>query len=146
MPEKKLIIASGGPLKGWLQQKLAEEEIENIVYEGMVSQDRLEWLVGNCIAGVYIPVDEDAGMTPVEFMSAGKPVIGVADGGLKETIVERKTGVLLNKEVDLEELQRGVREMTPQKAAEMREACEQRAEKFSSQAFFEQLDEVVYGE
>jgi hypothetical protein len=28
----------------------------------------------------------------------------------------------------------------------MREACEQRAEKFSSQAFFEQLDEVVYGE
>lgn len=40
-------------------------------------------------------MDEDFGMSPVESMACGTPVIGVADGGLKETIVHEKTGVLL---------------------------------------------------
>jgi glycosyltransferase involved in cell wall biosynthesis len=35
---------------------------------------------------VYIPVDEDFGMSPVESMAAGKPVIGVQEGGLWETV------------------------------------------------------------
>jgi glycosyltransferase involved in cell wall biosynthesis len=30
-------------------------------------------------------------MSPVESMAAGKPVIGVNEGGLKETILDKKT-------------------------------------------------------
>jgi glycosyltransferase involved in cell wall biosynthesis len=37
---------------------------------------------------IYIPVDEDFGMSPVESMASGVPVIGANEGGLKETIIE----------------------------------------------------------
>ncbi len=37
---------------------------------------------------------EDFGLVPVEAMAAGKPVIALAEGGVLETVVEGKTGVL----------------------------------------------------
>jgi len=40
-------------------------------------------------------VDEDFGMSPVESMACGTPVIGVDEGGLKETIIDGKTGKLI---------------------------------------------------
>jgi glycosyltransferase involved in cell wall biosynthesis len=41
-------------------------------------------------------MDEDFGMTPVEAMASGKPVVAVNEGGFKETVVDGKTGVLVN--------------------------------------------------
>ena len=34
-------------------------------------------------------------MSPVESMTAGDPVIGVAEGGLRETIIDGETGIPL---------------------------------------------------
>lgn len=34
-------------------------------------------LVQNTIANIYIPIDEDFGMSPVEAMACGVPTIGV---------------------------------------------------------------------
>ncbi len=48
--------------------------------------------VGGARAVIYLPVDEDFGMSPVEAMAAGKPVIGVAEGGLLETVLPGETG------------------------------------------------------
>lgn len=53
-------------------------------------------LIQEATATIYIPVDEDFGMSPVESMSCGTPVIGVNDGGLKETILDGKTGILID--------------------------------------------------
>jgi glycosyltransferase involved in cell wall biosynthesis len=140
MPDKKLIIASSGPLKDWVLGQIAARNLTNITFEGLVSEERLVKLVGNCTAGIYIPVDEDFGMTQIEFMSAGKPVIGVKEGGLIETVIDGKTGLLLPPNPTVDELISGVRSFDCQRALSMRETCIIQAGKFSSERFYEYVE------
>ncbi|OIO16003.1 hypothetical protein AUJ29_03225, partial [Candidatus Kuenenbacteria bacterium CG1_02_38_13] len=93
LPDKKLIVASGGPNLENIK-KMAYKH-DNIRVLGWVDDQKLKELIGNCIATLYVPVNEDFGMTPLEGMSAGKPCIGVSEGGLKETIIHEKTGLLI---------------------------------------------------
>jgi len=60
------------------------------------SDEELKSLIRGAKATIYVPVDEDFGMSPVESMACGTPVIGVDDGGLKESIIDGKTGILIN--------------------------------------------------
>lgn len=143
MPDKKLVVCSGGPLASWVEKEIKERRLKNITFEGRVSDQRLEELVGNCIAGVYIPIDEDAGITQCEIMSAGKPVIGVKDGGLIETIIDKKTGILLPKNITEKDLIEGVRWMSKDKAKKMRKDCEKRAAEFDQKEFFKKFDKVL---
>ena len=66
---------------------------KNITFSGWVSDTELRRLVGNCVATIYIPKDEDFGISPVQSLAAGKPVIGVNEGGVAETIRNSKDGV-----------------------------------------------------
>ena len=69
-----------------------------------IKDKELKNLIGNAIATIYIPIDEDFGMSPVESMAAGKPVIGSGEGGLLETVVHDQTGWLLSPNPSAEEL------------------------------------------
>lgn len=93
MPEQQLIVTSGGSQLEALQ-KLAGDA-QNIEFSGWVTEERLAELVGHCKATIYIPQDEDFGMSPVESIAAGKPVIGVCEGGAKETIDHGVNGILI---------------------------------------------------
>jgi len=53
-------------------------------------------LYKKCTALLFTPLNEDFGMVPLEAMSFGKPVIAVNCGGPKETIIDRKTGYLVD--------------------------------------------------
>ncbi|MDD3646270.1 MAG: glycosyltransferase [Candidatus Gracilibacteria bacterium] len=99
--------------------------------------------VGNCIATIYIPIDEDFGMSPVESMAAGKPVLGVNDGGLKETIIDGKTGYLIDKDARIEDIVEAINKLTPEKCLEMKGDCEKRAGDFSLAEFELRLKEFV---
>jgi glycosyltransferase involved in cell wall biosynthesis len=132
MPEKNLVVVSGGP--DLEEIKNAAEGFPNIAIRGWVSESSLEELIGTCIATIYIPVDEDFGMSPVESMAAGKPCIGVREGGLKETILHGETGCLCP-DATVDELVRAVAYMTPERAYRMREACTARSEQFSERVF-----------
>jgi glycosyltransferase involved in cell wall biosynthesis len=140
MPEKNLVVISGGPDL----EKIREiaNGFQNITIQGWVSESSLERLIGTCIGTIYIPMDEDFGMSPLESMAAGKPCIGVREGGLKETIVHGETGCLCaNATVD--ELVRAVRYLTPERARKMKDACIARAGKFSEQVFVENLKAAI---
>ena len=84
MPDKRLVVVSGGADMPGIKQ--IAEESPNIEVLGWISETRLCDLMGRCIATIYIPRDEDFGISPVESMAAGKPVIGVQEGGLLETV------------------------------------------------------------
>jgi len=99
-------------------------------------------LIGRAIATIYIPIDEDFGMTPVESMAAGKPVIGSAEGGLLETVIDGKTGLLV-KEVTAQSIQQAVNTMTLEFAASLRTNCEMQARKFSQDIFLSQMKKVI---
>jgi glycosyltransferase involved in cell wall biosynthesis len=140
MPDKKLIITSSGPLKNWIETQIQERNLSNITYEGRVSDERRNWLMGNCIAGVFLPVQEDAGITQCEYMAAGKPIIGVNEGGLIETIVNEETGFLLPSNPTLDDVINGVNRMTPQLALSMKEKCLKQAKLFDSSIFYQKLN------
>lgn len=137
IPDKRLIVASGGPELALVKELAAG--YDNIVVLGFVDDKKLQELVGNCIASIYIPVDEDFGMTPLEAAAAGKPTIGVGDGGLKETIVHEQTGYLIPKNYDINDIIQALGYMTSERALEMRKACEERAGECSAEGFVERM-------
>lgn len=93
MPDKKLIVTSGGSQLESLKKNAVGAK--NIIFTGWVSDTELRRLVGNCIATIYIPKDEDFGISPVQSLAAGKPIIGVNEGGVAETVREPADGILL---------------------------------------------------
>lgn len=141
MPDKKLIVASGG--SDLERLKNLAKEYNNIEFTGWCDDKQLWDLVGCCIATIYIPPDEDFGMSPVESMAAGKPVIGVAEGGLLETIVHGETGLLISPEVDKELLIDAINLMTKDRALAMRDACEARAQLFRTEVFIEKMKKAI---
>lgn len=141
MPEKKLIVCSSGPLKDWLMEEI--KNYPNISYEGLVTDERLATLIGCCIAGVYIPVEEDFGIIQCELMAAGKPVIGVKEGGLLETVIDNKTGYLIKSNPEVNDVIDSVNRMTARKALEMKNACIEQSRKFDSSVFFRKLDGLI---
>ena len=140
MPDKKLVVCSGGSEFATLRKIAAGAD--NIVFSGWCSDNELTDLVGNAIATIYIPQDEDFGMSPVESMAAGKPVIGVAEGGLLETIKPFETGLLLPAELGVELLCDAVNKMTRSYALAMRESCERQALLFREDVFSREMRSV----
>lgn len=63
---------------------------------GRVPEEDLPLLYGGCKAVVVAAEDEDFGLTPVEAMSYGKPVVALRSGGYRETVVDGKTGIFFN--------------------------------------------------
>ncbi len=141
MPYKKLVVASGGSELPKL--KALAQGADNISFTGWVDDTRLKQLVGSCIATIYIPQHEDFGMSPVESMAAGKPVVGVAEGGLKESILPEETGLLVRPDPAPEDVVEAIGTLTPQRALEMRQACETRAKQFDTRIFLDRMREVV---
>jgi len=128
MPNKKLVVASGGPEFDKIKEM--SQDYKNIEILGFVSDELLAKLVGNCIANIYIPLNEDFGMTPLEAAAVGKPTIGVNSGGLKETIIHEQTGYLILEKYELGDIINAVEWLDTGRAIQMRESCIQQAEKF----------------
>lgn len=141
MPDKRLIVASGGEQLDALRRKATGAS--NIEFRGWIGDSELAELIGNAIATIYVPHDEDFGISPVESMAAGKPVIGVAEGGLVETIVPDETGTLLPPGFSEGDLMEAVRKMTPERAINMRLACEARASLFTRDRFISGMHSVI---
>lgn len=145
MPDQHLIVVSGGNELERLRNMA--QDTTNIHILGWVTENKLKQLIGNCIATIYIPKDEDFGLSPVESMAAGKPVIGVAEGGLLETVIEGETGILIspsNCSDDLvSSLIDAIRQMSPGNAQEMRRSCEIQASKFQTEIFLDKIKTII---
>ncbi len=64
----------------------------NITFVGRVTDDERARLFANAIAFIH-PHEEDFGITAVESMAAGRPVIAYRKGGATETVIDGVTGV-----------------------------------------------------
>ena len=62
----------------------------NVKVLGEVSETELLDLYSRCRGFICTAMDEDFGMTPVEAMASGKPVVAVNEGGFRETSYTEK--------------------------------------------------------
>ncbi len=70
---------------------------DNIQFLGSPSDDEVIQLYAKAKAFIF-PGEEDFGITPLEAMASGTPVVAYGSGGVLETIVENKTGVLFDQQ------------------------------------------------
>lgn len=63
----------------------------NIKFLGRVSDEQKRHLYANCLAYLN-PQEEDFGITAIEAMASGRPVIAYKSGGATETIIAGQTG------------------------------------------------------
>ncbi len=136
-----MVVVSDGPEFAMIKKKA--QGMQNITIKGRVNDDELADLIGNCIGTIYIPRDEDFGMSPVESMAAGKPVIGVAEGGLLESVVDGETGLLMPGDPTVDDIIHAVAHLTQKKALGMREKCESRAQLFREEVFVEKMKKIL---
>lgn len=61
-----------------------------------VDDNKIKELYSRSTAVLYAPINEDFGLVPLESMSSFKPVVAVNEGGVRETILDGKTGFLVN--------------------------------------------------
>jgi glycosyltransferase involved in cell wall biosynthesis len=62
-----------------------------------IGDDHLARLYNQALLTLYAPVMEPFGLVPLESMACGTPVIGVREGGIRETVVHGETGLLLER-------------------------------------------------
>ena len=86
---KKLVVIGEGPLR----KELEKVKEANISILGRQPNAVVRDYYARCRALVF-PGEEDFGITPLEAMASGKPVIAYGRGGALETVLEGKTGVL----------------------------------------------------
>lgn len=141
MPSQRLVISSGGSELARLKALAADAP--NIHFTGWLDDAQLTTFMGRARASIYVPVDEDFGMSPVESMAAGKAVIGVAEGGLLETVVDGETGILLPPSFAEDALVDAVSGLDAKRAETMRSACVLQAQQFSTARFMEEITGVL---
>lgn len=69
--------------------------VEQVVFTGQRPRDHLHSYYSAANVFVTTPWYEPFGITPVEAMACGTPVIGAAVGGIKNTVVDGQTGFLV---------------------------------------------------
>lgn len=101
-----------------------------------VSDTELAKLYAGAKAFLALATDEDFGMTPVEAMSFGTPVIAYAGGGYTESVLDGKTGILFK-----DNLVSAIKKFEKMKfnAAD----CITQAKKFSKERFKKELKTFV---
>lgn len=141
MPDKKLIVASSGSELEKVRH--LAQGCGNIKVLGRLADEDLFQLVGKCLAAIYIPINEDAGMTHLEANAAGKPVLGVAEGGLLETIIDGQTGLLIKANPEINDIVKAVETMTAEWCLKRKDFCVNYAKQFDKNVFIEKIKKIL---
>jgi glycosyltransferase involved in cell wall biosynthesis len=127
----------------WFGKGLDALKNEWVEFIGRIPDEELYQYYGKCKAFFALATDEDFGVTPVEAMAAGRPVIAFRGGGYLETVIEGKTGVFFDKPTinslinaigRLDQLNN--KTITPVE-------CRRQARKFSKERFIKEIKKFV---
>ena len=136
---RRLRVVGDGPE----YRRLRRLATENVEFCGRVGDDELVDLYARCRA-LVVPGEEDFGITPVEALASGKPVVALGRGGVLESVpaadpyggefFERPEPELLTKA--LERLERRTGELQPERLIE-------HAQRFSRDEFARKMGKLL---
>ncbi|MGA2130915.1 MAG: glycosyltransferase [Bryobacteraceae bacterium] len=136
---RRLRIAGDGPEF----QRLRRMAGANIEFCGRVPDDQLRDLLAHARA-LILPGEEDFGMTAVEALASGKPVIALGRGGALETVpANNPLGGVFFTEPDVDQLAGAVRHFEQIEAGIRPLELQAWAEQFSEARFLEQMRDVL---
>ena len=123
-------------------RKLAERIGDVRIVEGPPDSKLIDLYAGST-AVLFPAINEDYGLVPLEAMASSKPIISVNEGGPRETVIDGKTGFLVN----------GVKEMADRmyEIAQNEQLAERMGrngrkrvmEKYSWKHFFKEYDRIL---
>ena len=105
-----LVMAGITPEKEYFEQEIRPFiDDKNVTYVGNVGPKKRDKLLGEALALLHlINFDEPFGLSPVEAMACGTPVIAIERGSMSEIIKDKTTGFLVH---SLEEAVQAVRKI-----------------------------------
>lgn len=128
---RRLIVAGEGPEYRGLKSQAGG----NVEFAGHVPAEALQELYARCRA-LILPGEEDFGMTPVEALASGKPVIALGRGGVLESVpLEDPCGGVFYENPDDDQLDRAVREFERIEPAIRPQELQNYARRFSEGEF-----------
>lgn len=131
----RLIVIGSGPLG----KSLAVRGGSSVEFRGWVSSEELVYLVQRARSLLY-PGVEDFGITALEAMALGTPVVAFRKGGVTESVIEGETGLFFDRQ-DARTIALALR------AAEAtrwdRGAIRARAAEFSRERFLREFRQLV---
>lgn len=144
LKDEKLVIV-GGYSKGdnipSYLNKLFKNLPKNVKVLGeVVDKKTLTELYGKCKGFIATALDEDFGMSPLEAMSAGKPVVAVREGGFLESVINGITGKFVRPQPS--DIVKAVKEISAM-PERYRKACEERAKEFDTSRFIREIKEEI---
>jgi glycosyltransferase involved in cell wall biosynthesis len=95
---RRLVVIGGGPMLASLRERVQEGAGLDIDLMGSVSREVIIDVVSRA-RSLILPGIEDFGITPLEAMALGTPVVALRGGGVLDTVVEGVTGVLFEQPV-----------------------------------------------
>lgn len=149
LPTEKLIMVASYE-KGVAQfetckSKMAELNLDNVTIKHWVNDRELKDLYAGCKGFITTAYNEDFGLTAVEAMAAGKPVIAPYDGGYIESVLNKETGLLIEN-IDSLKLSEAVKTISHNLKIEplfYKEACLKRAADFDTAVFIKKIKAII---
>ncbi len=138
MPGKKLVVAGSAIDKKYLEflKKIKPNNVEILTD---VSEKGYEKLYSSCLATICLAENEDFGFVPPESFSFGKPCIAADEGGFRESIVNGKNGLLIDRnEISLAQAIKNNENLFPKMSA----FCLKSAERFTKKIYLEKMERV----
>lgn len=143
IPYEKLVIvgtSTRGDHSDEYASRIMKDPPPNVKFAGNVPEADLIELYATCKGHITTALDEDFGMTPVEAMASGKPVVAVREGGYLETVVDGMTGILV--EANEEAIINAIKliSLNPEK---YKIDCMDQAKKFDMSVFIEKMKDII---
>jgi glycosyltransferase involved in cell wall biosynthesis len=137
LPAERLIIL--GSIDDYHYfEKIKENSPLNV--EFISYDDELVELYSKCKGVIQTGKGEPFGIVPIEAMASGKPCIAVNEGGYKETIINKKTGLLIDPPY-IDNFVKAIEKFDNYSFDPKN--CQERAMEFSEEVFIEKIKEVV---
>jgi glycosyltransferase involved in cell wall biosynthesis len=127
----RLTMVGVGPLETRLRKRLPP----NVELHGWVSRDELAELFGRASGFVHV-AEEDFGISTVEALAAGTPVVALDAGGARDIVRPGIDGVLIER-AELGALQAGIRDVAT--GSWDKQALRARALDFSADRFLQRM-------
>lgn len=129
-----------GEAVGFSQIESKLRKVGGVELTGRVDDDELAGLYARAKGFIALARDEDFGITPVEAMASGTPVIAFNGGGFRESVIDGVTGILID-DTDEKSIEKAMRRF--EKIKWNKSVLHKQASMFSREEFEKKIKKVV---